>query len=188
MRNIISAMLGLLLAGSGAIAGDSQTQLLAQPIIDHGGTESWGEGVEFKIVDVPFLNWYFQGKPAYRGIGQTNQILTDAPREVREPESNLLAAMEITIGYDSETGKLWLGLESARPMEGWETTVEEAAYAALECIRIVAQRYKDRPKVIIRPPAGSEAKWKAVEERFSKHDLSKPFEMPIPKAKVRKKE
>ena len=154
-----------------SIASESQTQVLAQPVIAHGG----GDGAEFTITDVPYLNWYFRGKPAYRGIAQTNQILTDAPRDVREPESNLLAAMEITIGYDPEEGRLWLGLESARQLEGWSTTVEEAAYAALECIRIVAQRYGDRPQVIIRPPVGEETKWQAVQDRFRQHDLSKPF-------------
>ena len=159
-----------------AVASESQTQLLAQPILAHGGTESWGSPtVEFKIVDVPFLDWSHQGRPAYRGIAQTNQILTNAPRDVRLPESNLLALYGITIGYDFSTGDLWLRLESARAVGGWQATVEDAAYAALESIRIVANRYRDRPKLHISAPKGEESKWSDVEKRFHEHDLSKPF-------------
>ena len=158
-------------------ASESQTQLLVQPILAHGGAESWGSpDVEFRIVDVPFLNWSHQGKPAYRAIAQPNQILTNAPRDVRLPESNLLAFYGITIGGGS--GELWLRLESAQAVKGWQTTIEAAAYAALECIRIVADRYHDHPKVRISAPKGEEQKWSEVEKRFSTHDFSKPFTRP----------
>jgi hypothetical protein len=164
-----------------AVASESQTLLLAQPILAHGGTVHWESGdpksadIDFKIVDVPFLDWSHQGHPAYRGIAQPNQILTNAPRDVRLPESNLLALYGITIGYDFSTGDVWLRLDSARAVDGWRATIDDAAYAALECIRIVANRYRDHPKLHISAPKGEESKWSDIEKRFHEHDLTKPF-------------
>ena len=174
MRRILLSLAVLLLAPFLASAGTSQTQLIVQPIIAHGEAESW-EGEDYRIVDVPYLKWYFQGHPAYEGIAQTNAILTDASRHIRLPESNLLAMMEVGIGYDFEESKLWLQLGGADEVEGWDISVEEAGYIALECIRRVAHRYNHRPTVIIGPPEGEEAKWQAIQERFAKHDFSKPF-------------
>jgi hypothetical protein len=152
---------------------ESQTQILSQPILAYGA--AWPENSEFKIIDVPYLDWSHQGHPAYGGITQSNHILTNAPRDASVPESNLLAVYGIRIGYDFSTGDLWLRLESARAVSGWQATVDDAAYAALECIRIVANRYRDRPKLHISPPKGEEPKWSDIEKRFHEHDLTKPF-------------
>ncbi len=158
-------------------AGESQMQLLAQPILANGGSESWGSpDIEFKIVDVPFIDWHHQGHPAFAGIAQTNQVLTNAPRSIPPIESNLLAFYGITIaGFDSNTKQLWLRLDSAKAAGGWQTTVADAAIAAIECIRIVAHRYKLRPMLRISAPAVEQDKWSAVAERFNAHDLSTPF-------------
>ncbi len=157
-----------------AEAGTCQTQLIVQPILAHGGAESW-DGAPYRIVDVPFLKWHYQGHPAYEAISQTNTILTDASRRERIPESNLLAFMGINIGYDFAESKLWLHLANAHEVEGWGITVEEAGFVALECIRQVAHRYGHKPDVIIRPPKGSEKLWEDVQARFAAHDLAKPF-------------
>jgi len=171
-RILASIVIGL--TSSAALAGTCQTQLIVQPILAHGGAESWG-GELYRIVDVPFLKWHYQGHPAYEAIAQTNTILTDASRRERVPESNLLAFMGINIGYDFAESKLWLHLTSAQEIEGWSVTVEEAAFVALECIRRVAVRYEHKPTVFIKPIKGKEQHWKAVQERFAVHDFTQPF-------------
>lgn len=158
-------------------AGESQTQLLSQPIMAHGGSESWGApDIEFKIVDVPYLDWTHQGYPSFSGIAQTNQILTNAPRSIPPVESNLLALYGITIGgLDPSSKELWLRLDSAAAARGYNTTVEDAGYAAIECIRIVAARYRLHPTLRISSPAATQKTWQEIADRFNKHDLSKPF-------------
>ena len=165
----------LLLITSLCFAGTSQTQLIVQPIIGYGEAEPW-EGNAFRIVDVPFLKKHYQGHPAYEGIAQTNSILTDAPRSERQPESNLLALMDISIGYDFASSTLSLHLSNARKIEGRSPTVREAGFIALECIRIVAHRHGHKPKVVISTNEEDSVFWKKVELRFSTHDLSKPFQ------------
>ena len=169
---LISLAIGTTLCG-----GESQTQLLAQPILAHGGSESWGSpDVEFKIVDVPFLDWHHQGQPAFQAIARTNQVLTNAPRDIPPIESNLLAMYGITIGgIDPGSQELWLRLDSAKAPTGWQTSVEDAGFAAIECIRIVAERYKRRPMLRISAPENDQPKWTAVAERFNKHDMARPF-------------
>lgn len=171
---LLLAFLLVALAFPLARAGTCQTQLIVQPILAHGGAESWG-GDFYRIVDVPFLKWHYQGHPAYEAISQTNTILTDASRRDRLPESNLLALMGINIGYDFAESKLWLHLTSAHEVDGWNITIEEAGFAALECVRQVAHRYEHKPQVMIRPPKGSEKFWEDVQTRFATHDLAKPF-------------
>ena len=152
-------------------------QILAQPILANGGSESLGSpGIVFKIVDVAFIDWHHQGYPAFDGIAQTNQVLTNAPRSIPPIESNLLASYGITIGgFDSNTKQLWLRLDSAKAAGSWQTTVDDAAYAAIECIRIVAHRYKVCPVLRISAPTVFQDKWQAVADRFNAHDLSTPF-------------
>ena len=53
--------------------------------------------------------------------------------------------------------------------------IEEAVDIALECIRLVENRYRAKVGVIIISPDASVSKWKAVERRFNGHDLAKPF-------------
>jgi len=176
MKALIASFLAILQC-SFSYSGESQTQLLAQPILAYGGSESWGApDIEFKIVDVPYIDWHHQGYPAFSGIAQTNQLLTNAPRTIPPIESNLLAFYGITIGaFDSNTQELWLRLDSAKSVTGWQTSLEDAGYAAIECIRIVAQRYKVRPKLLISAPQPSQEEWSRVAKRFNNHDLSKPF-------------
>lgn len=176
MRSILSLLISLAI-GTSLSGGESQTQLLSQPILAHGGSESWGTpDVEFKIVDIPFINWHHQGLPAFQAIAQTNQLLTNAPRSVPPIESNLLAMYGITIGsIDSNSHELWLRLDSAEAPTGWQTSVEDAAFAAIECIRIVAERYKTPTKLLISAPANDQAKWTAIAESFNKHDKTRPF-------------
>ena len=150
MKSLLTFLISLTM-GMTLRAGGSQTQLLAPPILAHGGADSWGApDVEFRIVDVPFIDWHHQGHPAFQAIAQTNQLLTNAPRSIPPIESNLLAMYGITIGgFDPNSQELWLRLDSAKAPTGWQTTVEDAAFAAMECIRIVADRYKSRPKLRI---------------------------------------
>ena len=97
---LLSLTMGLTLR-----AGESQTQLLAQPILAHGGADSWGApDVEFRIVEVPFIDWHHQGHPAFQAIAQTNQLLTNAPWSIPPIESNLPAMYGITMGgFDSNS-------------------------------------------------------------------------------------
>ena len=82
MKSLLTFLISLTM-GLALIAGESQTQLLAQPILGNGGSDSWGApDVEFKIVDVPFIDWHHQGHPAFQAIAQTNQLLTNAPRSI----------------------------------------------------------------------------------------------------------
>lgn len=182
MKIILSFLISIV-TGADSFASESQMQLLAQPILAHGGSESWGSpDVEFKIVDVPYIDWHHQGAPAFQGIAQTNQVLSNAPRSVPPIESNLLAKYGITMGgFDLNSKTLWLRLDAAKAPDGWETTIEEAAYAALECIRIVAHRYKVYPNLRISAPIGTQADWTAVAERFNKHDMTRPFTRSPPK-------
>ena len=182
MKSILPLLISLAI-GTALFAGESQTQLLAQPILAHGGSESWGApDVEFKIVDVPFIDWHHQGQPAFQAIAQTNQVLTNAPRSIPPIESNMLAMYGITIGgIDPNSQELWLRLDSAKAASGWQTSVEDAAFAAIECIRIVADRYKRRPKLRISAPASDQPKWTAIAERFNKHDMARPFTKTPPK-------
>lgn len=175
MRILVSLL--FLACGSFLIGGESQTQLLAQPILAHGGSESWGApDIEFKIVDVPYVDWQNQGHPAFQGISQANQLLTNAPRDIPRIESNLLAKYGIAIGrFDPNTKELSLYLDTAKTAKGLQTSVEDAAFAAIECIRIVAVRYKQRPNLRIVAPAGEQPRWTLVAERFNKHDLALPF-------------
>ena len=174
IMNRLIAFILLGFAWEAVQGGTCQTQLIVQPILAHGGAESW-DGDLYRIVDIPFLKWHYQGHPAYEAISQTNTILTDASRRERLPESNLLSLMGINIGYDFAESKLWLNLTSAHEVEGWEISVEEAGFVALECIRQVANRYEHKPDVIIRPPRGAENFWEDVQTRFASHDLTKPF-------------
>ena len=65
-----------------------------------------------------------------------------------------------------------------------ENELEKVAEAALECIRRTAQENGDeRPIVKIVGKPEDEKKWKQWEESFNKHDLSKPFKMPLEKEK-----
>lgn len=171
------ALFAAIVANQSLVAGESQMQLLAQPILANGGSESWGSPeIEFKIIDVPFIDWHHQGHPDFSGISQTNQVLTNAPRSIPPIESNLLALYGITIGgFDPNSMHLWLRLDSATAPEGWLTTVDEAALAAIECIRIVAHRYHVRPVLRISAPAGDQERWTKVAETFNAHDLSAPF-------------
>lgn len=157
-----------------APAGTYQTQLIVQPIIGYGEAEPW-DGESFRIVDVPFLKHHFQGHPAYEGITHSNVILTNAPRSEKQPESNLLSLMGISIIYDFASSTLWLHMSNAHRLEGWPMTVKHAGFAALECIRLVAHRYSHRPKVLIRAQDRDTAFWKQIEQRFASHYLSKPF-------------
>jgi hypothetical protein len=174
---VILPLLISLVIGLPLFAGESQMQLLSQPILAHGGSESWGApDVEFKIVDVPFIDWHHQGQPAFQAIAQTNQVLTNAPRSIHPIESNLLALYGITIGgFDPVSQELWLRLDSAKAPTGWQTSVEDAAFAAIECIRIVAERYKRHPKLRISSPVNDQAKWTEIAERFNAHDMTRPF-------------
>ena len=181
MKSLLTFLISLTM-GMTLRAGESQTQLLAQPILAHGGSDSWGApDAGFKIVDVPFIDWHHQGHPAFQAIAQTNQLLTNAPRSIPPIESNLLAMYGITIGgFDANSRELWLRLDAAKAPAGWQTTVEDAAFAAMECIRIVADRYKSRPKLRISAPATDQAKWTTIAERFNKHDLARPFPRALP--------
>lgn len=176
MKPILPLLISLAL-GTALFGGESQPQLLAQPILAHGGSESWGApDVEFKIVDVPFIDWNHQGHPAFEAIAQPNQVLTNAPRRISPIESNLLAVYGITIGsFAPYSQELSLRLDSAQATAGWQTSVEDAAFAAIECIRIVAERYQRRPKLRIAAAANDQPKWTAVAERFNKHDMTRPF-------------
>jgi len=176
MPRIKTILLSLLLQ-SPLLAGESQMQLLSQPILANGGSESWGSpDIEFKVVDVPYIDWHHQGHPAFEGIAQTNQVLTNAPRSIPPIESNLIAFYGITIGrFDPNTKELWLRLDSAKAVGGWQTTVDQAAFAAIECIRVVSERYKVRPILRISAPRADIDKWKGVADKFNAHDLSVPF-------------
>jgi len=176
MSRITTILLTLILH-SHIFAGESQMQLLSQPILANGGSESWGApDIEFKIVDVPYIDWHHQGHPAFEGIAQTNQVLSNAPRSIPPIESNLLAFYGITVGrFDPNTKELWLRLDSAKAVDGWQTTVDQAAFAAIECIRVVSDRYKIRPILRISAPRADIDKWKGVADRFNAHDLPMPF-------------
>ena len=167
-------LLFLLILTSVGFSSTSQTQLIVQPIIGHGEAESWN-GDSYRIVDVPYLKEYFQGHPAYEGIAQTNSILTDAPRSERQPESNLLALMGISIRYDFASSTVWLDMTNAQELEGWPITVQEGGFVALECIRMVAYRYEHKPKVAIRSKDEDKDFWANIEKRFAKHNLSQQF-------------
>ncbi|YCM42286.1 hypothetical protein V2O64_13325 [Verrucomicrobiaceae bacterium 227] len=97
-RFLITKILSVVLSGV-ALAGSSQTQLIVQLILGHGDAESW-DGDHYRIADVPFLKWQYQGHPAYEAIAQTNAIFTDASRRERLPDNIMTRAevFSITIG------------------------------------------------------------------------------------------
>ena len=161
---------------AGVSAGESAVVLVPQPIT--GVRDGISEPVEFRIVAVPYLNWYHHGPP-YTAIAQTNTLLTSAPRAVRLPEANLLALYSIRIGHDPDRAVLYLRLENARRPEGLTTSIRTAGLVALECVRRLTGD-APRPTVKISSATGDTEFWKVVEERFAKHDYTKPFWKPAP--------
>lgn len=173
----------ILLSGSRIRASTSCTQVTVQAIYaskEEPDREWWG-AKDYRILDVPFLNCRYDGHPPYEAITQSHPILHNGDKSVGAVECNLLCLLGIRIEHDP-SGKpleVRLNLEDAKEVKGVTTTIEEAAEIALECIRVVANRYGGaKIQVIIVPPNDSVAKWKAVEQRFNGHDLSKPFIKP----------
>jgi hypothetical protein len=159
-------------------AGESAVVIVYQPII----TESEDTPMGVKILPVPFLWWNaHSGSPAfpYSAITAHHQLLTDASREEIMEDRNLLSAAGIRIAGSFEDGTVYVRFENySRPLlVPDETTLDDVAEAALECIRRVAHDLKKRPKLII-SGKGDEAKWKKWEGRFAKWDLEKPFQRP----------
>ena len=173
----ITQLLLLVLVASRLSATTSHMFLVVQPIYneDQSDRASWGP-IDYKILDVPFLDCRYNGHPAYEAISQSNHVMTNSrsPGDSTE-EVNLLVIVGISVEYDLVSNEVRLHLESAKKPDDCTISIEDAAYAALECIRIVANREKAHPKILISAPEGQNAKWQAVMTRFQAHDLTLPF-------------
>lgn len=174
LRNFL-ALLALLFCGSSS-ASESAVVIVYQPII----TESEAHPKGFTILPIPFWWHHTEGRHSYFAITYPNQLLTDAPRNVRVDDRNLLSSAAVTIAGAMEDGTVYVRFENLqRPsLVDEEVTDDDIAEAALECVRRVAHDNKTRPKIIISGKTGDEAKWKKWQKHFEQHDLAKPFTRP----------
>lgn len=155
-------------------AGESAVVTTYQPIIT--GSESHPKG--FAIMPIPFLSFHHDGKPAYRAVAHPHELLTDAPREIRTDDANLLSVCGINIAYNPDDNEVRLLVNDFRPSPLVELDIDAVTEAALECIRLLAHEAKERPSLIISGKPGEEDKWQLWQKTFSEHDLSQPFKQP----------
>jgi hypothetical protein len=107
--------------------------------------------------------------PRYTLIAEEN-IMDGAERDC-----NLLSLYKIKISHEFMSKNVILDLSQAEPEKNSVLTLEIAGYAALECIRIVANRHHHDIALKIFAPKGQEEKWLAIQKEFADHDKSKPF-------------
>ncbi|TLD69470.1 hypothetical protein FEM03_17670 [Phragmitibacter flavus] len=157
-----------------AHAGESAVVTTYQPIIT--GSESHPKG--FSIMPIPFLVYHFHGKPPYAAVAHSHELLTDAPRNIRSDDANLISASGIRISQSIDDNIVYIHLEDFRPSTGLDLHIDIVATATLECIRRIAHEAKDRPELVITGKPADEAKWQRWQEIFSNHDLSQPFKQP----------
>jgi hypothetical protein len=163
----ISAVCGL----QGSI---STTLLIPQPIVAFGDTEDWtttgspDTDEMYMILCKPYFEYHYNG-PVYKPIAEENIM------EGTERDCNLLSLYKIKITQEFMSKDLILDLSQATPEKNSALTLEIAGYAALECIRMVANRYRHEITVRIVAPVGQEEKWLSTQKQFAAHDKSKPF-------------
>ncbi len=176
MKTLYKLALFFLIFTSTGLASSSHISLIAQPIYngDQSDRASWGD-IDYKILDVLFLDAHYHGHPAYSAISKSHRILTNSRSLEDSMEINLLAMMGITVHADITNKDVWLKIDTAKKPKHCSVSIEDAVYLALECIRITAHREHGKPNVRITAPKDQKAKWLLVEKRFQAHDLSKPF-------------
>lgn len=174
------ALVLVLLSCASSRAGVSAVVIVYQPIVTASDAVTAETPKGFAVMAIPFLCHHFQGRAPYYAIAQPNQILTDAPRSILSPDSNLLSSAGVVIAGALDDGAVYVRFENLRhPAAAAESvTDDDVAEAALECVRRLAQDTKKRPKVIITGKKGDEAKWQKWQRHFEQQNLAKPFRRP----------
>jgi hypothetical protein len=156
------------------LGNESTTLLIPQPIVAFGDTENWTTTGSpdtdelYMILFKPHFKYHYNG-PVYKPIAEKNMM------DGTERDCNLLSLYKIKITHESMSKNVILDLSQAEPEKNSVLTLEIAGYAALECIRIVANRYHHDISVEIVPPKEHKDTWLLIQKQFADHDKSKPF-------------
>jgi hypothetical protein len=158
------------------LGNESTTLLIPQPIVSFGDTEEWtttgspDTDEMYMILCKPYFEMHYNG-PRYMPIVEKNIM------DGTELDCNLLSLYKIKINHEFMSKNVILDLSNAEAEKNSVLTLEIAGYAALECIRIVADRYHHDISVEIVPPKDDEEKdkWLTMQKQFAAHDKSKPF-------------
>ena len=174
MKTLALSFILSLAAACGLQGSVSTTVLIPQPIVAFGDAEQWtttgspDTDERYMILFKPHFELHYNG-PVFMRIAEENIM------EGSDRDCNLLSQYHIRITQEFMSKDLTLDLSHATPKKNSALTLEIAGYAALECIRIMANQYHQEIALRIVPPAGQEEAWLAVQKQFAAHDLSKPF-------------
>lgn len=152
----------------------STTLLIPQPIVAFGDTEDWtttgapDTDEMYMMLCKPYFVYHYNG-PVYTPIAEEN-IMDHTGRDC-----NLLSLYKIKITQEFMSKNVILDLSKAEAEKDSALSLETAGYAALECIRMMANRYHHDISIEIVPPKGHEEKWQLIQKQFAAHDRSKPF-------------
>lgn len=185
----LTAILGAAILALGSIptrcdAGTSAVTLIYQPILTYseGSSPGMDEPKRFRIMEVPFLHYHYHGHPSYHAIVYPNVMLTDAPREQIQGNSNLLASSGVRVSTGDLGQEVAVAVDFSDlflPKDSPEgLTVDDIAEATLECIRRMAKDAEKKPKLTIRGEKGEEAKWLKWQKQFEQQELAKPYVRP----------
>lgn len=166
------------------VGNEATTFLIPQPIISFGDTENWTTTGKpdteemYLILDMPYFEKHDNGQ-IYDPIASPHLMANSDTDGGSLRDCNLLSLYGIEINNRPLDSKdVFLDLTHAKAKKNSVITVEIAAYAALECIRMVANRSSGEITLRIRPPKDEVEKWIEVERVFNKHDKTKPFKRP----------
>jgi hypothetical protein len=174
MKTLALQLILMLAAVCRLQGGISTTLLIPQPIVAFGDAEDWtttgspDTDEMYMILHKPRFEYCYNG-PVYKPIAEENIM------EGTERDCNLLSLYKIKITQEFMSKDVILDLSEATPEKDSAITLEIAGYAALECIRMVANRYHHEIAVSIVAPVGQEEQWLSTQRRFAAHDKSKPF-------------
>ena len=174
MKTLALQLSFFLAAVCGLQGSESTTLLIPQPIVAFGDTEDWtttgspDTDEMYMILFKPYFEYHYNG-PVYKPISEKNMM------DGTERDCNLLSLYKIKITHESMSKNVILDLSQAEPEKNSVLTLEIAGYAALECIRIVANRYHHDISVEIVPPKEQKDTWLLIQKQFAAHDKSKPF-------------
>ena len=166
---------------SSAVANESITYYIPQPIVAFGDTEGWTLTGEphikeaYMILGMPYFQKGDHG-PIYQPIADPHMMANSEADEGVLRDCNLLSLHRIGITRKFDSRIVHLDLTKAKVKKDSIITLEVAAYAAMECIRIVSHRYSHKIELKIIPPKDEKLKWKVIEDAFNKHDKTKPFQ------------
>ena len=185
MKNLALYIFVTMVGLSSAIANESKTYYVPQPIVAFGDTEEWtltGDPrikEQYIILGKPYFQKHNHG-PLYDQIAYSN-MMADSGMDSNDGlprDCNLLSLHQIKITRKFHSKIVHLDLSEVKLDKNSVITIDVVAYAALECIRIVSHRYNHNIQLQIIPPKGGKKKWKNIESAFNEHDMAKPFQQP----------